>query len=317
MSMEIFAPMSSAFFRYSPLAAGRTDLPLRGLCFGLAAAFFVSSQDAIIKFLSSDTPILQIIFVRAAIGCALAAVWILRTRNLSALHSRRPALAAVRVCCMVTASWAYYIALSLLDLAVYTCLGLTVFLFVSALSGPVLKEKFALKDWLAVCAGLIGVVIIINPSADSPIHLPAAALLLCGALLWAAGIVATRALGTALSASGLLFYSNGALLLSAAFVPLLPFFPSFEWRALSPPDWSLLLLLGCFGVCGQGLAIAAYRNARIGAVIPTQHTMLLWAAFFAWLLWDEIPDIRLWCGGALIIGASLAALPKRRSRSSS
>ncbi len=261
-----------------------------------------------IKLLSADYPILQIVFVRAGVGCAAAAAWILCAGKMSDLHSRRPALAAARVGCMFVALWSYYIALTTLDLAVYTCLGLTVFLFASALSGPVLKEKTSPFDWLALGVGVGGVAVVVNPSADSPIHLPAAALLLFGALMWAFGIVATRALGSALSSRGLLLYTNGAVLLPAAFLPLLP---SFSWRAPSSAgDLGLFVLIGLLGIGGQGMAIAAYRNARMNAVIPTQHTMLLWAALFAWILWDEIPDARLWLGGALIIGATLFSLPK-------
>lgn len=298
--------------RNRPPAAGRTDLPLRGIGFGLAAAFLLSSQDALIKLLSGEYPIWQIVFVRAGVGCAAAAAWILLAGKEDDLHSRRPALAAARVGCMFAALWSYYIALTMLDLAVYTCLGLTVFLFASALSGPVLKEKTSRADWLALCAGIGGVAVVVNPSADSPIHLPAAALLLFGALMWAFGIVATRALGSALSSRGLLFYTNGAVLLPAAFFPLLP---SLSWRAPeSAGDFLLFVLIGLFGIGGQGAAIAAYRNARMRAVIPTQHTTLLWAALFAWILWDEIPDARLWTGGALIIGATLFALAQRREK---
>ena len=47
------------------------------------------------------------------------------------------------------------------------------------------------------------------------------------------------------------------------------------------PKNILMVLLGFLGAWGQGLAIAAYRNARMSVVIPTQHTMLLWAALFA------------------------------------
>ena len=293
-------------------AAGRADFPLRGIACGLASAFFLSVQDAIIKLLSGEYPILQIVFVRAGIGFLAAAAWIVFAGKADDLHSRRPALAAARVCCMFVALWSYYVALTMLDLAVYTCLGLTVFLFASALSGPILKEKIAPLDWLALAVGIGGVAVVVNPSAESPIHFPAAALLLFGALMWAFGIVATRALGAALSSRGLLLYTNGAVLLPAIFLPLLP---SFAWRAPSSAgDFGLFVLIGLFGIGGQGMAIAAYRNARMNAVIPTQHTMLLWAALFAWILWDEIPDSRLWIGGALIIGATLFALPKRREK---
>ena len=282
------------------MSAAYRHLPWRGISFGLAAALCLSSQDAIIKLLSGDYPIMQIIFVRAAIGCGLALLFIVRTADWTALRPKKPKLAAARIVAILIANFCYYIALTKLDLAVYTCLGLTVFIFAAALSGPVLKEKTSLLDWLAIIGGLCGVLIIINPFSAAAIYLPAAALLLFGALMWALGIVATRALGATMSAKAILLYTNLAVATIA--------FSVMSWQMPSMRDLLLMFGLGILGTCGQGFNIAAYRNARMSTVMPTQHTMLLWAAFFAWLLWDESPTIRLWLGGALIIGAGLATL---------
>lgn len=289
----------------APPASGeiRPDFPRRGFYFGMAAAFCLSSQDAAIKLLSGDYHIMQIVFVRAAIGLLLVMPFLVRGGG-GLLRPQKPRLAAARVLFTLAANLCYYIALSRLELTVYTSIGLMVFIFVTALSGPVLKEKSAFTDWLAVGAGLAGVWIVVNPSANAPIDIWAAALLLFGALMWAFSITATRALGATMSAPAILFYSNAALsALTLAFLPAV-------WRAPEPRDWALLLLLGVFGACGQGLAIAAYRAARMRAVIPTQHTMLLWAALFAWILWDTPPDARLCIGGAIIVAASLSALPR-------
>ena len=289
----------------------RLHLPWRGVAFGLIAAFLLSSQDLIIKLLAGDYHILQIIFMRAAIGLLLAASLMMRAHNISEIKQRPSKLVMFRVGANLIANLCYYIALSILDLAVYTCLGLTVFLFATALSGPLLKEKSSLFDWVAVFIGLIGVIIIVNPSSTTPINLPAALLLLFGAFMWALSIVITRALGSTISALGILFYSSAAL--TVVGLISLP----FVWRAPTLSDAILMIMLGILGSSGQGLAIAAYRNARISVVIPTQHTMLLWATFFAWLVWEQIPDTRLWFSGALIIGATLVTLPKPRYRKKS
>ena len=286
----------------------RPHFPRRGILFGLLAAFCISSQDAVIKLLSDDYHIVQIIFFRSFIGLLIATTFILIRRDTTALRPSRPWLTAMRVFFMFIASLCYYISLTKLDLSVYSCLGLSVFIFASAMSGPLLHEKTAARDWCAVAAGLCGMIIIINPIANDNIHIPAALLLLFGALMWALGLVTTRALSVSISAVSLMFYAS--LALTAVSAVALPFF----WRPPALSDSLLLLLLGLLGACGQGCGIAAYRVARMSTVIPTQHTMALWGAFFAWLLLDESPTYRLWLGGALIIGASLATLPKPRRR---
>ena len=286
----------------------RPHFPVRGVAFGLAAAACLSLQDAIIKLLAGDYHILQIIFARAGVGAMVAAGIIYYASNFSALRPSRPLLVAARVCFMTIATLCYYISLTFLDLTAYTCLGLTVFLFIAALSGPILKEKTSGKDWAAVAVGLSGALIVVNPFAAESVYLPAALLLLFGAFMWALGLVATRALGVTMSAAGILFYTNAAVMMLAVIAQ------PFVWQTPSASDAMLFLMLSTLGACGQGCAIAAYRNARVSAVMPTQHTMLLWAALLAWLLWDEIPELRVWFGGALIVGASLSALPKPRRR---
>lgn len=287
----------------------RAHLPWRGIGFGLLAAFFLSSQDAIIKLLSDDYHIVQIIFIRAAVACIIATGLIVYGGDYSILRPKRKWLAVGRIAFMLAASLAYYISLPLLDLTVYASVGLMVFIFASALSGPLLGEKTSLTDWLAVIAGLGGVIIIVNPTSSVAINLFAVALLLFGALMWALGIIFTRALGGVMPAIAILFYSSAVLLVATLIT--LPFVGDL-WRGMDLRDFWLMVSLGFLGACGQGLAIAAYRNARMSVVIPTQHTMLLWAALFAWLLWDVAPTLRLWLGGGLIIAASLATLPKPR-----
>lgn len=289
-------------------APARPHLPLRGIAFGLAAALCLSLQDAIIKLLSGDYHILQIVFARTGVGAMAAIAIIYFASDFSTLRPSRPMLVAARVVSMTIATLCYYISLTFLDLTAYTCLGLTVFLFIAALSGPILKERTSGKDWVAVVIGLGGALVVVNPFAAESVYLPAAALLLFGAFMWALGLVATRALGATMSAAGILFYTNGVVMALVATAQ------PFVWTTPPADDALLFFMLSALGACGQGCAIAAYRNARVSTVIPTQHTMLLWAALLAWWLWDETPELRVWIGGALIVGASLSALPKPRRR---
>lgn len=286
-------------------AVVRLHSPAIGALFGFIAAWSLSSQDFVIKILSDNINIFQIVFVRALFSAIVAFAWAYHLNGgFSAFVTRQPRLVAARIIANLIAFFCFYIALSYLPLTVYTILGFMVFIFTAALTGPLLKEPTGWRSWVAIVAGMFGAFIIVNPTGDG-VNLAAAALLLLGAFMWALSIIAGRALGTQMRTSSILFYTNVGLMLAGATGVT-------AWTTPTTVEWLLLIGVGLFGTIGQGCAINAYRLSRVDAVLPTQYTMLLWASLYGWLWWDSTPDFRLLLGAVLIGSGGLLALPRRR-----
>jgi drug/metabolite transporter (DMT)-like permease len=69
-----------------------------------------------------------------------------------------------------------------------------------------------------------------------------------------------------------------------------------------------LMLIGLLGVVAMGAHMLVNRALKISdaaSVAPLQYTLLLWAVFFGWLFFDEVPRPTMLVGAALIVGSGL------------
>lgn len=73
-------------------------------------------------------------------------------------------------------------------------------------------------------------------------------------------------------------------------LPVLPFVIAPH----TPMQWAVLVGCGLFGTFGQLLNTAALRLGQVASVIVMDYTMLIWAALFGWLLWDQLPSASTW-----------------------
>lgn len=275
---------------------------------GLAAALCLSTQDLLVKKLSEELHIMQILFGRSLFAFAAVMLWIGFWGGIHQLRIHRPRLVSFRILCNMSAWLCYYIAVQFLPLPVYTAIGFTVFLLSALLSGPILKEPLSWREGLAAVAGLLGIILISNPTAhEGDLNLYAVALLLFGAFTWALSLVVTRALGTSMSPSSIMFYSNlGLLLLGGAAAPLV-------WQTHGSEIWLILACTGILSFLGQNMLINAVQLARVAVVTPTQYTMLLWASLYSWLIWGILPGGSLLLGALCIIGGSLLIIMKDKT----
>ena len=101
-----------------------SDFRIRGVVFAALAAVFFSSQDALVKWLSSDFSLFQLLFVRSIIG--VIALWvIIRVRfGWAGLMTRRPGGHLLRALSNLVAFLSYYFAITRMPLADATSLVL-------------------------------------------------------------------------------------------------------------------------------------------------------------------------------------------------
>ncbi|MFD2439657.1 EamA family transporter [Paracoccus kondratievae] len=79
----------------------------------------------------------------------------------------------------------------------------------------------------------------------------------------------------------------------------------FFWQPVAMGDLWAFLLLGCFGTAAQALLIRAFSLAEAAAIAPFGYTGLVWAGFWGWLFWGNLPDIWTVVGALIIVGAGL------------
>ncbi len=300
----------------APATDGALDNPTVGIGYLVVAMFFFSVQDVIIKFLSGDLAVHQIVFVRSLIAIPLIVLIARIEGGVGRLRTRRLGLQLFRGAIGFCAYTAFYLSIASVPLGLATTLFFAAPLFVTALAVLILKEHVSIRRWLAVIVGFAGIVIALQPGADA--FDPAALLAVLASLLYAFEILVTRRLGRTESGASLAFYLllaflilspvSGLILGTGAFAteshPSLAFLTR-AWIMPTPTD--LALLAGCALAAGLGIygTGQGYRFAQASVAVPFEYTSLFWAVLWGYLFWAEVPLLTTYIGIAFVVGSGL------------
>jgi drug/metabolite transporter (DMT)-like permease len=288
-----------------------------GILFAIAAAAIFSINDVAIKWLSDGYPLHQITFIRSLVGIVvILVVFVPLEGSYSALRTRRPGFHLLRGAIVVTANMAFYAGLATLPLGEATAIYFVSPLFITALSVLLLGDTVGPRRWAAVAAGMIGVVIVIQPGSAA--FQFAALLPLVGAFFYALLQITSRKIGVTESASTMAFYLNLVFILFSGAVGLLlgdgslagSGDPSLEfllraWIWPQPGDLLLLALMGVVGSAGVYCVSQAYRIAEPGLIAPFEYVGMPLAIFWSIAIWGDWPGAVSWIGIALIAGAGI------------
>jgi S-adenosylmethionine uptake transporter len=304
---------------------------LKGILFIVAGMAGVSVNDVLIKLLSGDYPLHELVFARSAIGIAISFVIVGFEGGPSILKTARPFAHAARGLLVVVANMSYFAALAALPLAQATALFFVAPLFITVLSIPFLGERVGARRLGAVAVGFLGALVMIGPdimNTGSPVGAVVYALPLIGALAYAAMQIMTRRLGIASKASALAVYVQGTfLVVSCAFFliagdgrfaaettnPSLQFLLR-EWIWPADGDGWLFVALGLSsGVVGYSLA-QAYRVAEAAVVAPFEYIVVPLAMIWGWLVFASLPSPSVVVGSLLILGAGVYVFLRERVR---
>jgi drug/metabolite transporter (DMT)-like permease len=294
------------------------DRNLVGVVSLLLGVMIFSTQDAIIKGLSSDYAVTQAIVIRCLVALPILALLVQLETGLSRINSRNFWALVVRGLILLVAYTAYYIAFPALPLAEAIALFFISPIIVTILAGPILGERISLTSWLAVLTGFVGVLVIVQPG--SALFEPAAFLSLVSAASYALAMIIARRLGVSEPATVMAFYQNavylaGASLMAAAFAafdfdhvghPSLDFLVR-PWTKPTAVDLLLMCACGVIAAVAMSLLTHAYRTAEANLVTVFEYSGMIWAPLWGFMFFTEIPRWTTVAGMGLIAAAGIAA----------
>ncbi|MEO0568711.1 MAG: DMT family transporter [Pseudomonadota bacterium] len=305
------------------MALERThNRPLAGIAFICAGVLAISVNDLLIKLLSGDYPLHQIVFTRSVIGISFSLLLVQFEGGWSILKTNQPVLHALRGILIVIANMTFFVALAVLSLGEATALFFVAPLMITLLSVPFLGETLGPMRICAVLVGFLGVLIMTQPWSGeearvAPFYIYI--LPLIGALTYAANQVLTRKLGVESKASAMAVYIQTAfIIVSIGFFVIAGdgrfaknltdpsmIFLLRAWVLPTGNDIWLFLGLGTISaVVGYSLA-QAYRLANPAIVAPFEYLGLPLAIFWGWFLFAELPTFPILIGILLIFGSGL------------
>ena len=227
-----------------------------------------------VKHLSAEVALFTILFCRYlfCMPLLLCAGFYQRGWQLFQINQKRTLIARIMSGLLGLAS--YFTAIAYLNISTATVLGQTLSLFITLLAPIFLAEKVGFRRLIGVCAGFIGVVVLINPDSQGitdyhPIGLFFGILApLAGAMMF----IFLRKLGASEAPiSTALWYNLTGVFL---FLILLRVFPHHvpDWQLL--PSWAVIILI-CLGVASsfqQFLMAWSHKLAPASTLAPVHYT---------------------------------------------
>lgn len=140
--------------------------PLLGIAFMSFGMFAISLNDMLVKALSGDYPLHEIVLIRSSLGLLIAAAIIPFEGGFGRLRVRQPWLHVTRGGLIVFANSAFYAAIVAMPLATATAIYFVAPLFVTLLAIPVLGERVGPRRIAAVTVGFVGVLVILAPKLN-------------------------------------------------------------------------------------------------------------------------------------------------------
>lgn len=284
------------------------DHPLRrALPLIVAAGVCFATLDATAKYLVQDHSLFVVVWARYA-GQMLVTTPIAWHRcGPGFWRTRHLRIQLLRSLCLVVATGSFFGALRFLPLAEGSAITFLAPMFAIVLSIPVLGERPTRARWLSAIGGFAGILILVRPG--SAVFHPATALLVLAAASNAMYQLLTRRLPHD-SPYTTLFYSGlvGTVLLTAA----LPF--AQMPTTIPARDASFLLLLGFLAGLGHGMLIRAFLRAPASLVAPFTYLHMIWATFYGYAIFGQLPDFLSAVGMAVIVASGIGLVVHERRR---
>ncbi|SLN33639.1 DMT family transporter [Ruegeria meonggei] len=295
----------------------------RGIVLILATMFVTSVQDVVFKLYAGNLTLWQIFALRGILALpilfVLARIQGFHGAVLGMALQKWPLLRAL----FVTVTFlAFYGAIPFISLSTVGAANYIAPIIVTLLSAYFIGERVGPIGWVAVFVGFAGVVILLQPGADT--FSPWAVLPVIGAGFYAISHITTRTKCqdvplAAMVLSLMLVMTVVALAVSAmlyiwppegALPDAFPYVFGI-WSPLGTTECLVLVLLAVFTVViSLGLA-GAYQTAPPAIVATFEYCYLVYAAFWDMFIFESAPGFSTITGMVLIVGAGLMLLKRK------
>lgn len=287
----------------------------------LAAIIILTLMDAGIKQLTATYGTPQIMAMRYSAGFMYALaifLWLLMQAKLGVPSWRSVVRSFQRSVVVTLVAGCFFYALSVIPLAEATAIAFTAPLFIAVLGWLVLKEPVGGSTWIAILVGLLGVAIISSTAFAAETSFSGA---LSGyiaasiaSIFYAFALILTRKHAASDPVPSMIMMQSGfSALLSAPFLVLAMVGFAVDGHPVVMPDMPTLWLvlgIGFLGTVGHLFMAYGFKHAPAGELGPLEYTGLIWAVFYGFVFFGEVPGWRMLAGSALIIAATWLLMRK-------
>lgn len=270
---------------------------LKAVLLMLTAVFLISLMNAFAKLASDYHTPLEIVFYRGLFGLMAITIWMSITNNFHLLKTDRPRAhlgrSIIGTISVSLVFWSY----SLLPMADASAILLTSSFFVAILSGPLLGERLGPWRWGAIIIGLIGAVIVAQPSGDH-FNLLGFVVAMCASFTVGTISIFLRSLGKTEHAVTTVFYFTlfGTMATGVYMI----------FNGHVPSIYAIIPLIGT-AICSLVsllLKTEAYKYGEASSMAPCHYTSILWSTLLGVIFFGDMPTIYVLIGSIIIIASN-------------
>ena len=278
---------------------------LKGVLCMVFGTFLLTTHDAISKWMTASFTVGEVMIYRSLVPALLLLALLWRSGGVQAIIPRSPKGNLTRAVLAAATSYLIVAAYAAIPLADALAIVFASPIFVAALAVPLLGERVGWRRWLAILAGFVGVLIMVEPTGD--LVRIGALFAVAAALMSALRDVVTRRLGSGDTPTNIMFYTT--LMTGAAGLASLPF------GASGVPTLQQFLIMSTAGLLATSahwLMVKALQLAEASLVVPLRYLAIVYGAIYGFLVFSEVPG-GAQALGALVVVASGVMIVRRRA----
>lgn len=266
----------------------------------LTSLVLLASMAAGVKYLGTDVPMGETIFLRGLIAVLTLALLARQTLGLQVLKTDNWQRHALRSLAGTISMFCLFAALTMIPMADVTAITFTSPMFVTLLAMLFLGERIHVFRWTALGLGLVGVMIMVGPQLTlGSGHSVGVGIALGAALFSALAMVFLRSMSGGEHAITITFY----FMLTSMSCALLTL--PLGWVIPTAEQALVVLLIGVLGVVGQLLMTYSYRYAEASTIAPLDYSSMIMSVLLGYWLFAELPSPSIWWGAPLVIASGL------------
>jgi len=268
---------------------------------------FFAVEDSLIKFVTSTIPIGQIL-IMFGLGGALIFLLVAHFKNEKIMLRDMLLLPMyVRALFEIIGRLFYVLAISLIPLSTATVIIQATPIVVVAGAAIIFGEKVGWRRWTAILLGLFGVIVIIQPTAESFSFLSILALI--GMIGFAGRDLASRAAPENLSVFILGLHGFIALAFSGLIYTI---WDDANFVMIDIDTIGFMVGAVLFGVAAYSCLMKAMRTGEVSAVTPFRYTRLIFGVSLGVFFFNESLNYSTVLGTILIVISGLFILSRNK-----
>ena len=264
-------------------------------------------NDAFVRLAGDSLPLAQILFIRGLITTVVLLTFAIYGGIFSVKVSKKDKL-RIFFRSIAEALTAYFFLTAVMNMpfANVTAILQILPMAITLAAAFIFKEKVGIIRISLILIGFLGVILIINPSADG-FNLYALYALISVFLITIRDLITRKLSSKVPTLLPTVSASIGVLLFSVILLINIPLQP------LNMQNSSFILLAAFFIVFGYYTAVLVMRSGEISFISPFRYTAILFALIFGFIFFDEKPDKIAFLGIIIVMLAGIVLMMRNSS----